>query len=231
MLKYHCADAPAAARTLVIPNGVATRAMQSASPAEPRFLVSGRIAPSKRLEIILDAWRLVQAQNPQARLHVVGTAEPRHADYARSLAVRAAGSGVIFRGAQPALGYLAEPFTAALVLGTHQGSPNAVLEAMSAGIAVIANASGGTGEIVRDGSTGWLLAEDCDGAALALAMQEVIDEPLHSRHLAAAGRAFVARHHTIDAMVERYAVLFDAGSRGLTGGSGFVGSQAAAALG
>ncbi len=230
VLKYHCAAAPVAARTLVIPNGVAARAMQSASPAEPRFLVSGRIAPSKRLETILDAWRLVQARYPQARLHVVGTAEPRHADYARSLAVRAAGSGVIFRGAELALEYLSEPFTAALILGTHQGSPNAVLEAMSAGIAVIANASGGTGEIVRDVSTGWLLAEDCDAAALALAMLEAIDDPLRNRRVAAAGREFVARHHTIDAMVERYAVLFDAGSRGLTGGSGFVSSQPAATL-
>ena len=213
VLKYHGAAAPAAARTLVIPNGVAARAMQSATPAQPRFLVSGRIAPSKRLETILDAWRLVHARYRAARLHIVGTAEPHHADYARALTVQAADSGVIFRGALSGLAYLREPFTAAVVLGTHQGSPNAVLEAMSAGIAVIANASGGTGEIVHAGDTGALLAEDCDAAALAQAMQEAITDPLRTLRMASAGRAFVARHHSIKAMVERYAALLDADSR------------------
>lgn len=230
VLKYHHAVAPAAVRTLVIPNGVAARAMQAAMPAHPRFLVSGRIAPSKRLETILDAWHPVHARYRDARLHIVGTAEPRHADYAQALTVQAADSGVIFRGALPALEYLLEPFTAAVVLGTHQGSPNAVLEAMSAGIAVIANASGGSGEIVHAGDTGWLLAEDCDAAALAQAMLEAIADPLRTRRMASAGRAFVARHHTIAAMVERYAALLDAGCRGSTGRSGFSAAQAAKML-
>ena len=209
VLKYRCAEVPAVARTLVIPNGVAARAPRSATPDHPRFLVSGRIAPSKRLETIIDAWLLVHAEHAAACLHIVGTAEPRHAAYAHALAVQAGHTGVIFRGAMPALEYLAEPFTAALVLGTHQGSPNAVLEAMSAGIAVIANASGGTGEMVKDGSTGWLLAEDCDAAALALAMQAAIDDPRRARRMAAAGRAFVIRHHGMEAMVERYAAMLD----------------------
>lgn len=62
--------------------------------------------------------------------------------------------------------------------GAERSSPNAVLEAMSAGIAVIANASGGTGELgssdrgpsSTDGSTGRLMAEDCAAAALAQAI-------------------------------------------------------------
>jgi len=215
VLKYHGAEVPAVARTLVIPNGVAARAMQRAIPDHPRFLVSGRIAPSKRLETIIDAWLLVHAGHAAARLHIVGSAEPRHAAYAHTLSVRAGDAGVIFRGAMPALEYLAEPFTAAVVLGTHQGSPNAVLEAMSAGIAVIANASGGTGELVRDGVTGWLLAEECGAASLAHAMREAIADPLRTRRMAHAGRGFVARRHTVGEMVERYAALLGIGQREL----------------
>ncbi len=209
VLKYRGAQAPVNARTLVIPNGVAPRAVRAELSLYPRFLVSGRIAPSKRLELIIDAWAMLRARAPQAELHIVGAAEPRHAAYARSLGGRAGHPGVVFRGAMPALEFLAEGFTAAVVLGTHQGSPNAVLEAMSAGIPVIANASGGTGEIVVNDRTGWLLPEACGAAQLAQAMQEAIADAPRNRRLAAAGRALVAEHHGMPAMVRRYAELLD----------------------
>ena len=209
VLKYGAAPAPPDARTLVIANGVALRPARAELPRGPRFLVSGRVAPSKRLELIIEAWLPVRARYPRAELHIVGVAEPRHAEYVKGLAARADHSGVVFRGAMPALEFLAENFTAAVVLGTHQGSPNALLEAMSAGIPVIANASGGTGEIIQDDRTGWLLPEDCSAALLAQAMQESIADAPRNRRLAAAGRAFVIVHHGMQAMVERYAALLE----------------------
>jgi len=45
---------------------------------------------------------------------------------------------------------------------------------MAAGLPVIANASGGTGGIVRAGKTGWLLPEHCTAAGLAAAIPAVI---------------------------------------------------------
>ena len=202
VLKYRADGVPPARHVCVIPNGVAT-------PTAPCFLVSGRIAPSKRLECIIDAFRLVRERHADAELHVIGSAEPRDAAYAKSLLHGATGMPVVFRGASSDLAFLAEPFTAAVVLGTHQGSPNAVLEAMSAGIPVIANASGGTGEIVRDGETGYLLAENCQADELALAMNLAIDEPLMNCQMGSGARAFVARHHGTGAMVRAYLALFD----------------------
>ena len=213
VLKYRDVQAPAHARTQVIPNGVALRPARLELPLYPRFLVSGRIAPSKRLELIIEARATLQAWYPQAQLHIVGVAELRHAAYAQSLAALAGRAGVIFRGAKPALEFLAEGFTAAVVLGTHQGSPNAVLKAMSAGIPVIANASGGTGEIMVHDYSGWLLPEDCGAAQLTQAMQEAITEAPRNRRLAAAGRALVAEHHGMPAMVQRYAELLSPQAR------------------
>jgi hypothetical protein len=45
-------------------------------------------------------------------------------------------------------------YDALLALGRHQGCPNAVLEALAAGVPVIANDSGGTREQVLHGKTG-----------------------------------------------------------------------------
>lgn len=204
VLKYHATDTPPCRRTIVIANGVATASRAAPAPAVPRFLVSGRIAPSKRLKTVLTAFAQVQRDQPTAELHLVGQAEARYAACLAELRVQASGLAVYFRGADPTMSYRCEPFTAAVVLGTHQGSPNAVLEAMAAGLPVIANASGGTGGIVRAGKTGWLLPEHCTAAELAAAMLESFAQPARSTFLGTAGRAYVRAHHDLEVMAARY---------------------------
>jgi glycosyltransferase involved in cell wall biosynthesis len=90
------------------------------------------------------------------------------------------------------------------VLGTNQGSPNAILEAMASGIPVIANASGGTGELVIDGQTGWLLEEDADAAALAGAMRAAIADPGMAAARAARARERVASRFSLETMADSY---------------------------
>ena len=201
VLKHDDPAAPRARRVVRIPNGVALREQESPRSASPRYLVSGRIAPSKRLETVLAAFRRVRAGQPRATLEIFGVAEPRHAAYASSL-FALGGDGVSFRGDGVDLAYLAEPWTAAIVLGTHQGCPNAVLEAMAAGIPVIANASGGTGELV-DASCGWLLPEDVGAGALEHALHAAWSDPGEASRRAAAARRKVAAFG-LEAMAGRY---------------------------
>lgn len=202
VLKHADPDPPAGATLALIPNGVAERAPAPLAPV-PRFLVAGRLAPSKRLETIVEAFSIAFGPRRDAQLHLFGRAEPRHADLA--LALRAcAPPGVHFRGPDFDAAYLAEPWTAAVVLGTHQGCPNAVLEAFSASVAVIANASGGTGELVAHGATGWLLAEDCDAPTLARAMAEAAGDRQGTAARGAAGRALVRERHGLETMAVRY---------------------------
>jgi glycosyltransferase involved in cell wall biosynthesis len=118
---------------------------------------------------------------------------------------------VHFRGPDFDAGYLAEPWTAAVVLGTHQGCPNAVLEAFSAGLAVVANASGGTGELAVEGETGWLLAEDAGAGDLARALVAAARDPARCAAFGAAGRARVREGHSLETMAMRYlSILADA---------------------
>lgn len=201
ILKYHAARHPACARVEVIPNGV-DGATPSPVATLPRFLVSGRIAPSKRLEDIVAAFALVHASDDRAELHVFGTVEERHREYARTLGFAA--PGVCLRGASFDLAHCREPWTAAVILGTRQGSPNAVLEAMAAGIPVIANDSGGTRESVIAGETGWLLPEDVRADRIAAAMREAWADPERSARLGLAARAHVLRHNAIARMAESY---------------------------
>jgi glycosyltransferase involved in cell wall biosynthesis len=210
VLKYPAIDFPACRRIEVIANGVAGRGAAGPAPSRPRFLVSGRIAPSKRLETIIDAFALVAARHADAELHLIGLVEERHAAYADALVERARGLPVRFRGADFALDYLAEPFSAAVVLGTHQGSPNAVLEAMAAGIAVIANDSGGTRELVIDAETGWLVGEDPSAEELSRCMLEAIGCPWEAHARARKALERVRGGFTLAAMASRYLAVLGA---------------------
>jgi alpha-maltose-1-phosphate synthase len=66
----------------------------------------------------------------------------------------------------------------------------AILEAMAAGLPVVAARQGAVGELVDDGVTG-LLVPPGDDEAFAAALRELVDEPQRAAELGAAGRARV----------------------------------------
>lgn len=67
-----------------------------------------------------------------------------------------------------------------------EGLPRALVEALDAGLAVVASAVGGVGEVIEDGSTG-LLVGPGDTAALAKALNRLLDDPPLAQALMAAG--------------------------------------------
>ncbi|MDB5807496.1 MAG: hypothetical protein JWN73_4818 [Betaproteobacteria bacterium] len=211
VLKYGHALPGRARACAVIPNGVALGgAVAESAPRAPRFLVSGRIAPSKHLEKIIAAFGRVCARHATATLHIAGQAEPRYAAYLAQL-LEAAGAGVHFRGALPDLAHLHESggWSAQIVIGTHQGSPNAVLEAMAAGVPVIANDSGGTRELVNR-RTGWLLPEAANERQIAKAMLQLVAAPGKAGQRAARAREQVAGRG-LEAMAAAYLAVLESG--------------------
>jgi glycosyltransferase involved in cell wall biosynthesis len=76
-----------------------------------------------------------------------------------------------------------------------EGSPNVVLEAMAAGLPIVANAVGGVPEILEDGGTG-LMVPPRSPEAMAKAMQRVLCDAELRAHLGAAARATAETNHT-----------------------------------
>jgi glycosyltransferase involved in cell wall biosynthesis len=205
---------PLAGRTTVIPNGVPRCGGDRARTgrAGARIALCGRIAPGKFVLEAIEAVRLLRRHLPGAELHVLGTAEPRERDYALRVVSavgpeRGAQAFVFFHGpAFDAPERLAD-FDALLVLGRNQGCPNVVLEALAAGVPVVANDSGGTCELVMHGKTG-LLVEDVDPGAVAAALRRVLESPRFARSLSVRGRDHARRHFSMVQMRDRYLKLF-----------------------
>jgi starch synthase len=86
--------------------------------------------------------------------------------------------------------------------------PLAVLEAMAAGLPVVATAVGGMADIVDDGVTGFLVPPD-DPAALADALEAVLGDPALAAAMGAAGRRAAAGRLSPAEMARRVAAVYE----------------------
>jgi glycosyltransferase involved in cell wall biosynthesis len=132
----------------------------------------------------------VRRAHPEAVLVVLGEGPERE---------RLAGDGVYLPGR---VGDVAAWYRRAELLvhpARWEGFGLALLEAMLAGLPVVATRVSSIPEIVADGETGVLVEPD-DAAALARAIASVLDEP---RGLGAAGRARARAEFSVERMARR----------------------------
>lgn len=89
---------------------------------------------------------------------------------------------------------------------TYEGFPHVVLEAMGAGLPVIATAVGGTPELVRDGENGVLLPPDSIGA-LVTAITALLSSDQERNRLAAGAQHVWQRFGANEMIIRTEAVL------------------------
>jgi len=208
VLKFTSTEVPAEVKDKLkfIPNGV-PEALEMPASDTRKLVVQGRIAESKQLDVILAAMPLVR-QHVECELHIYGQAEERALDVLDALLAQAEPMKefVFFHGAKPDLVSSLGQFDGAVVLGMHQGCPNAVLEALAAGVPIVANDSGGTRELVIDGHTGVLLPEEVTAESLASAIVTLLrlDRAELKRRALSHAKQF-----SMDTMCKRYMNLFE----------------------
>lgn len=152
----------------------------------PAILSVGRLVPWKGLAGLIRA-----AAGLPAETVVIGDG-PERGRLERLAAAQ--GSRIRFLGALPPEAvweYLAAGDIFVLN-STYEGFPHVVLEAMAAGLAVVATAAGGTPELVTHGETGLLVAPG-DDDALRAALERLVREDALRGRLADAGRAAARR--------------------------------------
>jgi glycosyltransferase involved in cell wall biosynthesis len=101
------------------------------------------------------------------------------------------------------------------VLATRTGEPYAtsVVQAMMAGKPVVATATGGTPELVKDRETGMLVPPSAPGE-MAAALRALLEEPGLAERVAAAGRDCVMRNNREEVTTARMERLYGELERG-----------------
>lgn len=199
----------------VIPNGVPIpvpklRPARPSSPDRRVFGTAARIHPQKRLEELLSALRLAAPRLPPHMLRIAGTSETGTDDYAEQLRRSSSDLCVEWVGeVSDMAGFLGE-LDWFVMVSEPAGCPNASLEAMAAGLAVIATDVGGASEQVIDGQTG-RLAPRGDPEAMARALVELAwDSDLRSR-MGKAGLERIRTQFSLERMAQAYRVALFAG--------------------
>jgi GalNAc-alpha-(1->4)-GalNAc-alpha-(1->3)-diNAcBac-PP-undecaprenol alpha-1,4-N-acetyl-D-galactosaminyltransferase len=162
----------------------------SGQKREPAFVVVGRLVAQKGHESILRAFASVASRLPDWRLWVIGQGK-REVDLKVLSEELGISEFVDWYGLvpQPEPYYLrASVFVSA---SSYEGMPNAMLEAMSAGLPVIvSDASPGPLEMVHDQESGVVVPHG-SGSRLSEAMFELANDAMLRDSLGSAGRAIV----------------------------------------
>lgn len=166
----------------VLPNPVDVEGIHAAQEAPsgwtgsgPHLLAVGRLSAEKGFDLLLEAMAAIRVRFPYADLIVAGEGPERKAleEQRRKLGLEAA---VWF------LGHIRPPFrlypgASLFVLSSrHEGLPNALVEALMAGLPVAAlPASGGVVDLLR-GCPGAWLAREISAPALARTLTEALED-------------------------------------------------------
>jgi alpha-maltose-1-phosphate synthase len=194
-------------------------------PGRPSVVFVGRVTRQKGLQVLL---RAAPRISPEAQLVLcAGQADtPELQDEVSALASRliADRSDVVWIPGMLAKHEVIQILSHATVFACPSlyeplGIVN--LEAMACGTAVVASAVGGIPEVVEDGRTGLLVPPD-DDAALAQAINSLIDDPARAAELGARGRARAVAEFSWDSIAAQTADLYAslAPAAGRAGGAG-----------
>lgn len=181
----------------IVPNGAEVHRFADAEPADlgpgRSLLFVGRLHERKGFPVAVAAFARLAAERPDVRLVVAGEGEQGRAIDALHPEVR---ERVIMLGSVPneelpPYHAAADVFLAPSVGGESFGI--VLVEAMAAGLPVVASRIAGYDEVVTDGVEGFLVPAR-DAAALAGSAGRLLDDPDLARRMGEAGRERARRY-------------------------------------
>jgi glycosyltransferase involved in cell wall biosynthesis len=168
----------------------------------------GRLTADKGgQDVLIRAVGRVRETCPQVRLVMVGDGPLRPGLEQLTAQLGLTGT-VIFTGLRSDVPRLLGALDVFVLPSEREALPVAVLEAMAAGLPLVATRVGGIPEVVEDGATGFLVPPG-DVAAMHCVLERLTGDPALAARLGAAGQAHVQAHFTVQQMVRQVERLYD----------------------
>lgn len=173
------------------------------------FLVGsvGRLVPIKGHAALLDAAEILIQRGVDLSVVLVGDGSELERLRTRAAASPALSTRVHFLGASKNVAGALQAMDAFALPSISEGMSNTLLEAMSAGLPVVATRVGGNSELVADNVAG-LLVSVGNVPELAGCLERLAANPELRRDLGAAARARVLAGYRLDSMLDRYRNLY-----------------------
>jgi glycosyltransferase involved in cell wall biosynthesis len=222
----------AAEAIAVIPNGVEVGATASVTPGEvwlpasaggmsekqrTRVITVANLRPEKSHETLIAAADLLARDFPAVEFQVVGDG-PRRAALEALVRSRRLENRISFLGHRDDVGRLLREASIFVLPSRSEAFPNGAIEAMAAGLPVVASAVGGLLDLIEHGRTG-LLVEPGNPNALADALRGLLTNRTAGARIGERARAHVEQRYSFERMVKAFEDLYLAGlsARSLSG--------------
>jgi glycosyltransferase involved in cell wall biosynthesis len=195
-----------AAQYRLIRNGVDLKRYAIDGRRDPdTVLMVGRLAPQKRPELAVRALELPRRRRPAMRLAIAGDGalESAVVQLVREMGL---GESVQLLGSRDDVPALMAVAGCVLVTSAYEGCSLVILEAMAAGVPVVAVRTGGIDEVVEHGVTGLVCGEDPESVATALV--DLANDPEMARRLGTGARHRARERYSRRRMARHLAALY-----------------------
>ena len=166
----------------------------------------GRLAKQKRVEDLIWAVETLRQIRPRLHLIVIGDGPERERLEQFTRDVHCIGH-VHFLGHRDDAAQFLPALDVVCLASSFEGMSNSVMEAMAAGLPVLASDIPPNRELVVPGETGFLF-KLADSVGIMQFLRRLIDEPGLAEGLGRAGRERIEREFSIERMVDGYANVY-----------------------
>lgn len=202
-------------RLATIPNGIDVgrfdlphQSWPDVPSGAPVVGIVGRLIREKGPYCLLEAARRVLAQVPEARFVFVGDG-PERGMLQQAAERDGLAPHILFAGVRTDMPAVYAALDVFVQPSFSEGMPLTVLEAMAAGLPIVATSVGAVPELLDSGSCG-LLCPPEDAGALADALMRILRNPDDARRLGANARTRLHQHYSAEAMARRYLDVYQA---------------------
>jgi colanic acid/amylovoran biosynthesis glycosyltransferase len=168
---------------------------------------AGRLVELKGIEYLVRAAAALRSEFPALRVEIAGSG-PQREKLEEAVVRVGLKEQVRFLGWIDNISSVLPRWDVFVMPSLEEGFPIAALDAMAAGLPVVATSVGGVPELLEDGKSGWLVPSR-DVEALASRLHLLIGNPELRRSMGTAGYARVRDHFSAKQMTESFARLYD----------------------
>lgn len=204
---------------VVIPNGIPAAASSPALmtketllselglPAGSRIVATvGRLWPQKRIKDLIWAMDLLKCVRNDTHLLLIGDGPQRKLleDYQRKVEIT---DHVHFLGERNDVAQILPNLDCFWLASSYEGQSNAIMEAMLAGVPVVASDIPGNRDLVVPDKTGYLVPIG-DRGEFAKQTQAILEDAALAKRLGEAGHARMTTEFTVEKMVSKHVELY-----------------------
>ena len=201
-------------RLITIPNGINLSRFDCTSNREngilpgtrPRIAIIAYLWPVKRHDLLFQAIKICKDRTPNITCCVVGDGTERAHLEQLSQDLHLTNT-VYFLGERHDVNRLLQDIDIVVSTSDNEGLPINLMEAMAAGVPVVATDVGGTGEIVKPGETGILVKQGnvqsiCDGLC------KLIDNPALAKKIGRNGLTMIREFYSMESIARKWKEVY-----------------------